>query len=66
VRSSIQLGHNLGLTVVAEGVEDSSTIAALGALGCDSAQGFMIKRPCPAQELTPWLLAETARDASAA
>ena len=58
VRSSIQLGHNLGLTVVAEGVEDGATLGALSALGCDTAQGFMIKRPCAAAELTPWLRAE--------
>jgi diguanylate cyclase (GGDEF)-like protein len=57
VRSSIQLGHNLGLAIVAEGVEDGPTLAALGALGCDSAQGYLIKRPCPADELTAWLLA---------
>jgi EAL domain-containing protein (putative c-di-GMP-specific phosphodiesterase class I) len=58
VRSSIQLGHNLGLNVVAEGVEDESTLALLGALGCDSAQGYLIKRPCPGDEITAWLLGE--------
>ena len=66
VRSSIQLGHNLGMTVVAEGVEDSSTLGALSALGCDSAQGYMIKRPCSASELTAWLSAVHSGDIQAA
>ncbi len=66
VRSSIQLGHNLGLTVVAEGVEDSSTLAALGTLGCDSAQGYLIKRPCAADELTAWLMAGAPQQLNAA
>jgi diguanylate cyclase (GGDEF)-like protein len=66
VRSSIQLGHNLGLTVVGEGVEDSSTLVALGLLGCDNAQGYLIKRPCPADELTPWLQSESRHGSRAA
>jgi diguanylate cyclase (GGDEF)-like protein len=66
VRSSIQLGHNLGLTVVGEGVEDSATLVALGSLGCDNAQGYLIKRPCPADELTPWLQAESRHGSRAA
>jgi diguanylate cyclase (GGDEF)-like protein len=56
VRSTIALGHNLGLRVVAEGVEEPSTLDELRALGCDSAQGFLISRPLPAQDLMPWLV----------
>jgi diguanylate cyclase (GGDEF)-like protein/PAS domain S-box-containing protein len=55
VRSIVDLGHNLGLAVVAEGVEDQLTLAALAALGCDQAQGFLISRPVPADELLTWL-----------
>ena len=51
VRSTIELGHALGLRVVAEGVEDSATLALLGELGCDVAQGYYVSRPKPAREL---------------
>jgi diguanylate cyclase (GGDEF)-like protein len=60
VRSIIDLGHNLGLTVVAEGVEDEATFAALAALGCDHAQGYLLSRPVPATELATWLAARQA------
>jgi diguanylate cyclase (GGDEF)-like protein len=50
VRATVELGHGLGLRVVAEGVEDSETLIALAALGCDSAQGFHLDRPMPADE----------------
>ncbi|WP_448641296.1 putative bifunctional diguanylate cyclase/phosphodiesterase [Geodermatophilus sp. URMC 63] len=55
VRSSIDLGHNLGLTVVAEGVEDLDTHQALARLGCDVVQGFHWARPMAGAELTEWL-----------
>ena len=55
VRSTIDLAHNLGLTVVAEGVEDEVALDMLVEYGCDSAQGFLFSRPCPADELTVWL-----------
>jgi diguanylate cyclase (GGDEF)-like protein len=55
VRSIIDLGHNLGLEVVAEGVEDTATLNALRDLGCDQAQGYLIARPMPAADLVPWL-----------
>jgi diguanylate cyclase (GGDEF)-like protein len=55
VRSIVDLGHNLGLAVVAEGVEDELTLAALAALGCDQAQGFLISKAVPADELMTWL-----------
>jgi diguanylate cyclase (GGDEF)-like protein/PAS domain S-box-containing protein len=57
VRSTIELAHNLGLTVVAEGVEDDIALDMLGKYRCDRAQGYFLGRPCPAQELTPRLLA---------
>ncbi len=55
VRSTTDLGHNLGLTVVAEGVEDQWTLDALAGLGCDQAQGFYIARPMAAGDLVRWL-----------
>lgn len=55
VRSAIDLGHNLDLTVVAEGVEDADTLAVLHHLRCDLAQGYHIARPMPADEFTAWL-----------
>jgi diguanylate cyclase (GGDEF)-like protein/PAS domain S-box-containing protein len=55
VRSTIELAHNLGLTVVAEGVEDEVALDMLVMNGCDSAQGYLFSRPCPAEELTLWL-----------
>ena len=65
VRSTIDLGRNLGLGVVAEGVEDVEVLVALRHLGCDVAQGYLLSRPLPADELTAWLNAFTARSASA-
>jgi len=50
VRATIELGHALGLEVVAEGVEDAATLELLNELGCDIAQGFAIGRPAPAAE----------------
>jgi diguanylate cyclase (GGDEF)-like protein len=55
VRSTIDLAHNLGLTVVAEGVEDDAALEMLIEYGCDSAQGYFFSRPCPAAALTEWL-----------
>ena len=52
VRSTIDLAHNLGLKVVAEGVEDEVALAMLIEYGCDGAQGYFFSRPCPADELT--------------
>jgi diguanylate cyclase (GGDEF)-like protein len=51
VRSTIDLGHNLGLRVVAEGVETQHAWEQLTALGCDTAQGYYLGRPVPAEEL---------------
>jgi diguanylate cyclase (GGDEF)-like protein len=55
VGPTIALGHNLGLEVVAEGVEDGSSLRMLGEHGCDVVQGFYICPPLPAAELTAWL-----------
>ena len=54
VRSTIDLGHNLGLAAVAEGVEDQRTLDLLGGLGCDLAQGFYLSRPLPASQIAEW------------
>jgi EAL domain-containing protein (putative c-di-GMP-specific phosphodiesterase class I) len=59
VRSTIDLAHNLGLTVVAEGVEDEVALGMLIEYGCDSVQGYLFSRPLPAEELTAWLAEST-------
>jgi len=51
VRSTIDLAHNLGLQLVAEGVEDQETLELLAALGCDLVQGYHLARPMPADDL---------------
>lgn len=55
VRASIALAHDLGLEVVAEGVEDRETWDLLAAHGCDTAQGYAIAKPTPAAEIVQWL-----------
>jgi diguanylate cyclase (GGDEF)-like protein len=55
VRSLIGLGHNLGLSVVAEGVESAEVWDELKVLGCDSAQGYSMSRPIPPDKLDDWL-----------
>jgi diguanylate cyclase (GGDEF)-like protein len=55
VRSTIDLGHNLGLRVVAEGVESQEIWDHLAALGCDIAQGYHISRPIDAAAVSEWL-----------
>ena len=55
VRSTVDLAHNLGLTVVAEGVENEAICDRLLALGCDAAQGLFISEPRSAAELRPWI-----------
>jgi diguanylate cyclase (GGDEF)-like protein len=55
VRSAIDLGHNLGLAVVAEGVEGADHVAALRDLGCDVAQGYHFARPMPPEQFAQWL-----------
>ena len=55
VRSIINLGHNLGLHVVAEGIEDRATVEVLRQLECDVLQGFFIARPMPGEQVERWL-----------
>jgi diguanylate cyclase (GGDEF)-like protein len=55
VRSTIDLGHNLGLSVVAEGVETRAIMERLAPFGCDVAQGYYLGRPMPPEELAIWL-----------
>jgi EAL domain-containing protein (putative c-di-GMP-specific phosphodiesterase class I) len=55
VKSVIDLGHNLGLQTVAEGIEDLATWHQLSNLGCDSAQGYFLAKPLPAADLEAWL-----------
>jgi EAL domain-containing protein (putative c-di-GMP-specific phosphodiesterase class I) len=52
VRATINLGHDMGLRVVAEGIEDVETLDLIGELGCDVAQGYFISRPAPASRLS--------------
>ena len=56
VRSTIDMAHNLGYRVIAEGVEDQDALDLLTILGCDEAQGFYLSYPVPADILDPWLL----------
>ena len=55
VRSTIDLGHNLGLVVVAEGVENNEVLERLRSFGCDVAQGYCISRPLDPDRLLAWL-----------
>ena len=55
VRATIDLAHNLGLLVVAEGVENRDSLDLLAVLGCDHAQGYHISHPLPADELILWM-----------
>ena len=55
VKSTIDLAHNLGLKVTAEGVESNGSIELLNILGCDRAQGFYICHPIPADRIITWV-----------
>lgn len=55
VKSTIDLGHNMGLRVVAEGVENLEVMRLLKELGCDQAQGYFISKPMPSENLMTWL-----------
>lgn len=56
VKSTINLGHTLGLSVVAEGVENPTILEMLRDLKCDYAQGYYMSRPQPVKDITEWLL----------
>ena len=59
VRSAIDMGHGLGMKVVAEGIETESTAQQVRELGCDVAQGYLYSRPLPAEEFLRWLEGRT-------
>ena len=54
VRSTIDLAHNLGLRVVAEGVETEDILSQLCLLGCDQAQGYLFSKPVAAADYFAW------------
>jgi EAL domain-containing protein (putative c-di-GMP-specific phosphodiesterase class I) len=66
VRSTIDLAHNLGLRVVAEGIENLETYRQLARLGCDMAQGFYLGRPMAPAALEYWLTQPLAGNATPA
>lgn len=55
VRSTIDLGHNMGLRVVAEGIESEAAWNILAEMGCDQGQGYFMSRPMPAEQLAAWV-----------
>ncbi|MDP9398097.1 MAG: EAL domain-containing protein [Actinomycetota bacterium] len=66
VGATVELGHKLGLSVVAEGVEDADTAEALHDLGCDRARGYHWSPPLPPAQLAEWLDGWAARAAARA
>jgi diguanylate cyclase (GGDEF)-like protein len=54
VRAAVELGHNLGMDVVAEGIENADTLAEIVAAGCSLAQGYYFSKALPADELISW------------
>ncbi|MDB5840683.1 MAG: diguanylate phosphodiesterase [Herminiimonas sp.] len=60
VRSTIDLGHNIGLRVVAEGVESEAVWNLLEKMGCDQGQGYFMSRPIPADQFAAWAIQWTA------
>ncbi len=66
VRTTIDLARHLGLHVVAEGIETPDVCERLAEMGCDIGQGYLISRPAPAAELTPWLIGHAGGDPVAA
>jgi EAL domain-containing protein (putative c-di-GMP-specific phosphodiesterase class I) len=66
VRSTIDLAHNMGLSVVAEGVENAKVWELLRELHCDQAQGYHMGKPMPADDFVRWSLGWTARHAGSA
>lgn len=66
VRSTIELGHNMGMIVIAEGVETPEAWQMLKSLGCDLAQGFLMSPPIPTEAFTRWLVGAQWRSGVAA
>jgi EAL domain-containing protein (putative c-di-GMP-specific phosphodiesterase class I) len=65
VRSTVELGRNLGLHVIAEGVEDSATWTELDAVGCHAVQGYYVSRPVTPDGFQEWLNQQTSTATSA-
>jgi EAL domain-containing protein (putative c-di-GMP-specific phosphodiesterase class I) len=61
VRKTIELGHELGMRVVAEGVETREQLDLLRQNGCDGAQGYLFSRPLPPAELVIWMESYSSR-----
>ncbi len=55
VGTTIELAHNMKLAVVAEGIEDESTLRQISGLGCEQAQGYFISKPVSSDDLLQWL-----------
>jgi EAL domain-containing protein (putative c-di-GMP-specific phosphodiesterase class I) len=55
VRSTIEMAHNLGLTTIAEGVENSPSIEMLKSMNCDAIQGYFLSKPITSDDLISWL-----------
>lgn len=55
IRSTLDLGHNLGLQIIAEGVENIEACSLLKSMGCDIAQGYYFSRPIPAERMMEWI-----------
>lgn len=55
IKSIVELGHSLGMSATAEGVEDADALEFLNAIGCDSGQGYLFARPMPASAIPEWL-----------
>jgi len=66
VRSTINLAHDLGLTIIAEGVEDAPTLERLSELGCDRVQGFHVSRPLSGEDFAAWIGPESLAPPAAA
>lgn len=56
IKSAVELGHSLGLRVIAEGVDSLQTLEYLRSIGCDFAQGFLISEAMTADEVVPWMV----------
>jgi diguanylate cyclase (GGDEF)-like protein len=59
IKAIIKLGHELGLRVVAEGVETAHEAQVLRGIGCDELQGFLFSKPLPPAQLAQWALVQT-------
>jgi EAL domain-containing protein (putative c-di-GMP-specific phosphodiesterase class I) len=55
VQKTIEMGHDLTMHMIAEGVETGEQLDLLRSFGCDSAQGYLFSRPVPAEEMVTWL-----------